>query len=241
MPGQRGGKLANIAVSFGGGRPLCLLIPLGRVVAAKHRFNPFIIRNKGGAPGNRKTCWKNPCYVGIAGRSRINSTHRWAQTLASGCCLAHGAQREISRRSHMRTRMLTFLAVLTLGAVICLPGMAMADWSQGWTESITGGQQFDQIDAFILNETAGNVDFGPGNGITNLSPGTWVSQQFAGFPDFAVANNSPQTSISFTTNFLTANNSNPFTLDLFALLNGVVVDTGRGLWNGASWDFSTSP
>ena len=77
----------------------------------------------------------------------------------------------------MRTRMLTFLAVLALGAVICLPGIAMADITLSNTStglstywSQPGVITFDQFNTYftdsaqfsstLVNGSAATIGYG---------------------------------------------------------------------------------
>jgi hypothetical protein len=131
----------------------------------------------------------------------------------------------------MRIKMIKLILVLALGAVICLPGMAMA-WSQAINE--TYGGPYDALEAFI---TGGATDFS--SAMSNMASG-WTGSLDAGYPDYTSGIGPSVTNMNFTLNF-TADKSVPFTMDLLAwdggILSGTMVDAAHATWSGSGWSF----
>ena len=77
----------------------------------------------------------------------------------------------------MRTRMLTFLAVLTLGAVICLPGMALAGTlifdETTFLTDIQPGYYLEDFNSLTNNgSNPASLTFGPVNGFSYTASAT---------------------------------------------------------------------
>jgi len=115
-------------------------------------------------------------------------------------------------------------AALADSVTIGGPGSAPGDWSQEWLESGVGS--FNQVDAFI--ETAGVTFANPG-----LSASGWTGSN--GNSMYALLTGAPTTSLYFYTNIANAI-SVPFTMDLYALSDGTVIDDATAYWNGSGWD-----
>jgi hypothetical protein len=109
------------------------------------------------------------------------------------------------------------------------PGASPNDWNQEWNESYGSAGTFDTVDAFI--ETAG---------VTFASPG--IAFGTSGWTDtdvdsmFSTATGPTTSFLDFTTDF-TTDSSVPLTMDLYALLDGNVVDSTSATWDGSSWSY----
>ncbi len=122
----------------------------------------------------------------------------------------------------------SILAVM-VAAVLLLPGVASAAWTQGFLES--GYGNFDKIEAFMLTD---GVDFV--NGWTAMSGAGWTNSLVT--PDYAVATGPALDymlmSLSFSSDPPTA-----LQFDFLAWNGDAVVDPARATWNGSGWSFQT--
>jgi hypothetical protein len=119
--------------------------------------------------------------------------------------------------------------LLALGMLICLPGMVMADWSQGFNESGVGN--FNAMEAFMVS---GTTNFSP-PGFSSLSTG-WGAVDPN--PNYVYALGPATDNMTFSINF-TGSSSDTFAFDFFAwgkgILIGSPIDSGEAIWNGSGW------
>jgi hypothetical protein len=128
--------------------------------------------------------------------------------------------------SYMRTRILTFLAVLALGAVICLPGMATADmvavgdptivgsWAQEFQVHSVGF--FDTVGIFMTSTDSDFLD----PGFLSFSAAGWKSSYNFLHPDEALATGAPVDILNFAVHF-SGEPITPLSFDVKAWSEGV--------------------
>jgi hypothetical protein len=138
----------------------------------------------------------------------------------------------------------TLLTLLSLGATICLPGMASADYVQGWAENglYQGNYQtWNKAEAFLLSD--GNWT---GTGLTITSGSGWTATLIN--PTYALATGNPfisstQGNFYFTTS--ATDLTGPFSFDWVLSNNSAIVGVQRSIYTpGAGWsytDFTATP
>jgi hypothetical protein len=146
----------------------------------------------------------------------------------------------------MKKHLLKLVMILTLAVVICLPGMASADYVQSWVENgLYQGtyQTWDTAEAFL--HSAGTWT---GTGLTDISAAGWTVQLIN--PQYALATgptyvSSPSESFYFTTHAtdLTGNFSFDWVLSYQGITVGVYNLTGTpsGGWTGTEYNPANPP
>ena len=134
-------------------------------------------------------------------------------------------------------RLAKVIMLLALAAVICLPGIGLADyttigeptetgsWSQQFNESGVG--LFNIIEAFSLS---GN-SFEP-TPFTGFSNGGWSGSLVN--PTYALGTGPAVTSLNWWINFFGAKAS-PLVFDFLAWNNDVIRERAHASWSGSSW------
>jgi len=131
------------------------------------------------------------------------------------------------------------LILLTLGAVICLPGMAYADYVQSWTENgIYQGvtQTWDKEEIFL--KTPGNWT---GTGLSGFSAAGWSPLLQLINPQYALATGplyNPTVSGNFNYTTSSTNETDPYTWDMFLWNGDSLVGVQRSTWTSAGWVYS---
>ncbi len=129
------------------------------------------------------------------------------------------------------------LMLLTLGAVICLPGVASADYVQGWTENgiyLGVTQTWDKAEIFL--KTPGNWI---GTGLSGFSAAGWSAALIN--PQYALASGSlynPTVSGNFAFTTSSTNETDPYTWDLFLWNGDKLVGVQRSTWTSAGWVYA---
>lgn len=137
----------------------------------------------------------------------------------------------------MKIKLLSYLAILALGAVICLPGMACADYVQPWTENgIYQGatQTWDKMEIFL--KTPGNWT---GTGLSGFSAAGW-SAVFIN-PQYVLATGplyDPDVSGNFLYTTSSTDRTDPYTWDMFLWNGATIVGVQRSTWTSAGWVYS---
>jgi hypothetical protein len=120
----------------------------------------------------------------------------------------------------MKKNFLKFTVMLALAAVICLPGMAAADYVQSWVENgIYQGtlQTWDTAEAFLLSPGTWT-----GTGLTITSPTGWTATLIN--PTYALATG-PAYSGNFYFTTSATDLTGPFSFD-WVLSNGGTIANG---------------
>jgi hypothetical protein len=130
------------------------------------------------------------------------------------------------------------LMLLALGAIICLPGMASADYVQNWVENgLYKGtyQTWDTAEAFLLSPGTWI-----GTGLTINSGTGWTATLIN--PTYALATGTPfisstQGDFSFTTS--ATDLTGPFSFDWVLSSGGTTVGVQRSIYTpGAGWSYA---
>ena len=127
------------------------------------------------------------------------------------------------------------LILLTLGAVICLPGMAYADYVQSWTENgIYQGvtQTWDKEEIFL--KTPGNWT---GTGLSGFSAAGWSPLLQLINPQYALATGplyNPTVSGNFTYTTSSTDLTNTYIWDMFLWNGATLVGVQRSTWTSAA-------
>jgi hypothetical protein len=150
----------------------------------------------------------------------------------------------IIKENDMRTKLTKLILVLTLGVVICLPGVAgaitadgtvVADWDQQFNESGVGN--FTSMEFFMVSGgsewTKGAHDFGNGS---------WSGEIVN--PDYAMATGNATTNMNFYLNGTDVGPPNVFSFDFLAwdgdILTGTLKEHVRATYNNGGWSFAAS-
>jgi hypothetical protein len=131
----------------------------------------------------------------------------------------------------MRKKLIKLMVTLVLGVVICLPGIAAADWAQQFNE--TGVGNFDAMEFFMV---AGGSEWI--NGAYAFSNGSWLGEVVN--PDYAKATGNAITNLTFNLNGTNVGPPNVFTFDFLAwdggILTGTLKEHVSATYNGG-WSF----
>jgi hypothetical protein len=149
------------------------------------------------------------------------------------------------RGIEMKQNLPKFMAMLSLAAFVCLPGMADADYIQGWSENGRYGtpatqQIWDKAEAFLVS---GGTWTAPG--LTIIEP-DWAATLIN--PTYARAtgpafDSSVQGGFAFTTYATDRTSTDPFVFDWILSYGDTIVGFDRLTWTpaaGGGWTFSES-
>lgn len=138
-----------------------------------------------------------------------------------------------------------FMVMLALAAVVCLPGMADADYIQGWSENGKYGtpatqQTWDKAEAFLVS---GGTWTAPG---LTIAVTDWAATLIN--PTYARAtgptfNSSLQGNFSFTTYATDRTGTDPFVFDWILSYGNTIVGFDRLTWTpaaGGGWTLTES-
>ena len=137
------------------------------------------------------------------------------------------------------------LILLTLGAVICLPGMAYADYVQPWTENgvyMGVTRTWDKEEIFL--KTPGNWT---GTGLSGFSAAGWSAAPALINPQYALATGplyNPTVSGNFSYTTSSTNQTDPYIWDMFLWNGATLVGVQRSTWTSSGWvyvDLTATP
>ncbi len=132
----------------------------------------------------------------------------------------------------MRKKLFKFVIVLALGAVICLPGIAVADWAQQFNESGVGN--FDAMEFLMVS---GGSEWT--NGAYAFNNNSWSGEIIN--PGYAKANGDTVTDLTFNLGGTDVGSPNVFTFDFLAwdgdILTGTLKEHVSATFNGG-WSFA---
>jgi hypothetical protein len=145
----------------------------------------------------------------------------------------------------MKKNLPKFMVMLALAAVVCLPGMADADYVQGWSENGRYGtpatqQTWDKAEAFLVS---GGTWAEPG---LTIAVTDWTATLIN--PTYALAtgptfNSSLQGNFSFTTYATDRTGTDPFVFDWILSYGNTIVGFDRLTWTpaaGGGWTLTES-
>lgn len=148
----------------------------------------------------------------------------------------------------MKKNLFKLVMILTLAAVICLPGLASADYVQTWAENGLYGdpatyQTWDTAEAFLHSPGTWT-----GTGLTNISAEGWTATLIN--PQYALATgptyvSSPSAYFYFTTH--ATDLTGAFSFDWVLSYQGTIVGvynltgTPSGGWTGKEYDPTNPP
>ena len=137
----------------------------------------------------------------------------------------------------MEKNFLKLIMILALAAVICLPGMAAADYVQGWTENgvyLDATQTWNKMEIFLL--TPGNWT---GTGVTFTESG-WSASLIN--PGYALATGplyDPTISGNFNYTTSSTDRTDPYTWDMFLWLDDKIVGVQRSVYSPTGgWSYT---
>ncbi|MEJ2671641.1 MAG: hypothetical protein P8168_05425 [Deltaproteobacteria bacterium] len=132
----------------------------------------------------------------------------------------------------MRIKLIKLIVVLTLGVVICLPGVAGA-WSQQFNESGVGN--FDAMELFMVS---GGSEW---TSVAGFSNGSWSGEIVN--PSYVLATGNTITNLNFTLKGTDVGPPNVFAFDFLAwdggILTGTLKEQTRVTYNNG-WHFAAS-
>jgi hypothetical protein len=138
------------------------------------------------------------------------------------------------------------LMALALGAVICIPGMAMADmtivgdswiigsWAQGFNET---GVTFREVETFMVS---GSTNF-ESPGFESFSDNSWSGA--SPNPNYAIGTGPSSSNLTWAIKF-TGSTADSFAFDFFAWTDSTHKDPpaeyAHAVWNGSGWAINSN-